>query len=263
MSDILKRIQNTEYNILKELDRICKKYDIEYFLGQGTLLGAAKYKGFIPWDDDIDVLIRYDELERLTEIFRRETDKNYIITNYHIERHNALSWTKIRDKNTLSRPKRYAKLPINWGVCIDLFPIYPISDLRPLRMAEIFIYKAANKLLMSGMTRYDENCDLLTRAAARLPLNFRRFCMDIAFGILKLHGNDSEYVLLPCRGTKVVRRDIIFGEKKYLYFEGEKYAVPTDYHTYLTINFGDYMGDPPENEARGHDDRLGEIEWKL
>ena len=63
MSDLLKQVQHTEYKILKELDRICQRHNIPYFLGQGTLLGAAKYHGFIPWDDDIDVIMPYDAIE--------------------------------------------------------------------------------------------------------------------------------------------------------------------------------------------------------
>ena len=69
MSDTLKKLQKTEYEIFKEVDRVCKENGIFYMLGQGTLLGAAKYKGFIPWDDDIDLLIPAKELDRLHAVF--------------------------------------------------------------------------------------------------------------------------------------------------------------------------------------------------
>ena len=62
MDDFLRKVQLVEYDILKEFDRIAQKHDIKYFIGQGTLLGAVKYKKFIPWDDDIDLLIPYREL---------------------------------------------------------------------------------------------------------------------------------------------------------------------------------------------------------
>jgi len=65
MSELLRKIQLVEYDILKEVDTIAKKHNIKYYIGQGTLLGAVKYKKFIPWDDDIDLLISYKELVKL------------------------------------------------------------------------------------------------------------------------------------------------------------------------------------------------------
>ena len=67
--DLLKAIQKTELGALIELRRVCEKHNIRYFLAQGTLIGAAREKGFIPWDDDIDVIIPQKDLERLLEIF--------------------------------------------------------------------------------------------------------------------------------------------------------------------------------------------------
>ena len=87
MSDMLRKVQLIEYDMLKEVDRIAKKHNIKYILGQGTLLGAVKYKKFIPWDDDIDLLITYKDLKKLLRVFESEADKKYKITNCFIEKH--------------------------------------------------------------------------------------------------------------------------------------------------------------------------------
>ncbi len=259
----LESVQEVEYAVLCELDRICKKYGIPYYLGQGTLLGAAKYKGFIPWDDDVDVLIPYDALKRLHEIFPNEAGSKYLLTNYKVEKYMPLSWSKIRVVDTLSRPKQYKDIPINWGICIDLFPIYPISDLKLLRKAEEFLFRAANKIIMAEWTKYEEGRGVFERLLEKTPLALRHAVMNVAVHLLGMHGNDSEYVLLPCKRIKVIKRDIIFGEPKTLPFETGVFPVPTEYHTYLTVTYGDYMAPLPKSEQRGHDLKMGEIEWRI
>ena len=198
MSGLLRDIQHVEYGMLRELDRVCRLNGIRYFLGQGTLLGAAKYGGFIPWDDDIDVLVPCRDLERLMEVFPREGNKEYMITDSSVERHYPMTWSKIRAVNTLSRPKKYASIPINWGICIDLFPIYPLSDFAPLRKLEIFLFKAANKIMLAEFTRFDGRRGPLTRALEFLPIGFRHFFHRFVTGRMKAHGEGTRYVLLPC-----------------------------------------------------------------
>lgn len=263
MSDILKKVQKREYGILKELDRICKKNNIRYYLGQGTLLGAAKYKGFIPWDDDIDILIPYDELNKLMKVFGQDANENLIITNYKIEKHFPLTWAKIRDITTLSRPKRYKNIPINWGICIDLFPIYPLSNFRVLRELEILNYKIANKMIMAEFTKYEDNHGMIVRLLEKLPICIRHLYLEFAVKLLTLHKNTSQYVLLPCKGIKIVKRNLLFGKEMFLQFEDAMHPVPADFHTYLTLNYGDYMAPLPEKEQKGHELIMGEIEWAL
>ena len=117
MSCSLKDIQNKQYELFCELDRICKKHNIKYYMAQGTLIGAVRHGGHIPWDDDMDIIIPYKELNRLIEVFDKEKQVDCVITNYENEKHNPMTWSKIRANNTLSRPVRYKDIPINWGIC--------------------------------------------------------------------------------------------------------------------------------------------------
>lgn len=260
---MLKKIQTTEYDILKEFDRICKKHNIKYFIGQGTLLGAAKYKGFIPWDDDIDLLVPQKELKKVFDVFDNEADKRYMLTNYKREKYYPLSWAKIRDKNTLSRPYRYKDLQINWGICIDLFSIFSLNNNKFLRKLEYINYKFANKLLLAEFTRFEDGHGLFVRMLEKIPRRLRHFHMDMTLKALSLNKDNSKYVMVNCKGVKIFKRDIFFGEEKFLSFEDGIYPVPYNYHEYLTANFGDYMAPLPKEQQRGHEDRLGDIEWKL
>ena len=263
MNDFLRKVQLTEYDILKEFDRIAKKHNIKYFLGQGTLLGAVKYKKFIPWDDDIDLLIPYRELKKLIKVFPADADEKYLLTNCFIEKHFPLAWSKIRNKNTLSRPVMYKDLPINWGICIDLFPIYSLSNIGFIRKLEYLMYKLANKMLIAEMTKFEDGHGTLVRLLEKIPICLRHFYFKTIIGILNLHGDSTDYVLISCKGVKMVKRSIIFGKEQSLEFEDGVYPAVSEYDEYLTVNYGSWREDLPPEQQRGHDLTLGDIEWKL
>lgn len=259
----LREIQKIEIEALDELDRICKKHGINYYLAQGTLLGAVRQNAFIPWDDDIDVLVHAEEMERLIQKFAEEADKKYFITNHNIEKYNPLSWTKIRCNNTASMPRKYKKIPIHWGICIDIFPFYNVSDNFLLRKAEIFLFKAARKLLLMPMVEYDEKKSVLDKIILKIPLDTRKRLANSFMRALKRNnGKETECVYVTCKGGKVIEKEIICGKKRTQIFEGKEYPVPSDSEAFLSIMFGDdYMTPPPEAERKGHEQRMGEIIW--
>lgn len=263
MNEFLRKIQLVEFDILKELDRIAKKHNIKYYLGQGTLLGAVKYKKFIPWDDDIDLLVPYKELVKLIRVFKKEADAKYKLTNCFIEKHFPVPWSKIRNTNTLSRPIRYKDLPINWGICIDLFPIYSVSNIALVRKLEYLAYKVAAKMIMAEFTKYEKNHGPLVRLMEKIPICIRHLFLKMVIGVLNLHGDNTNYVMVTCRGVKLVERDMLFSGENYVEFEENMFPTVSDYESYLTINYGDWRAELPPKEQRGHDFTLGDIEWKI
>ncbi len=258
----LYEIQKMQNEILKELDRICKKNNIKYFIAQGTLLGAVRHKGFIPWDDDVDVIIPQAELKRLIKVFDGEAGKEYVLKNHRLEKHYPLTWTKMRVNNTISIPKRYKDLPIHWGIGIDLFPMCSLSNNRIIRSAEINFFKAGRKMLLMEMTKFEDDLGLITRLLKYVPIWLRHFFVNLSFGIFALHKLEKcEYVYLLCKGGRVMKKDVIIGEEVFLPFEDSTYPAPSCYHEFLSQMFGDYMTPPPIEGRGGHEKRMGEITW--
>ncbi len=263
MSDFLRNIQLIEYEMLKEIDRIAKKHNIQYFLGCGTLIGAVKYKKFIPWDDDVDLLFFYKDLKKFIKVFKEEADPKYLVTNCFIEKHFPVAWSKVRNKETLSRPVQYKELPINWGICVDLFPLYSVSNNALLRKIEYVLYKIANKMLIAEFTRFEENHGFFVRLLEKIPISVRHLYFKMVQGILSLHGDNTKYILSSSRHNLIFEREEIFGGTIHVAFEDGEFPAPKNYDAYLTKKYGDWKAELPEDQKKGHELSLGDIEWKL
>lgn len=264
MSCTIDKIRAKQLELLCEIDRICEKNNLNYYLSSGTLIGAVRHKGYIPWDDDIDVIIPYRDYVKLRAIFSEENCTDSFFSDYTTERHCPFNWGKIRANNTISRPVMYKDLPIHWGICIDLFIAYNVSDFPLLRSFEILLFKVASKMLMAEMTQYEGKRSILKRFLEKIPIGLRHFAMKCAQWLLSLHHNKpTEYMFLVNRGGNLMKRSYIEGEKKKLVFETKEFYVPCDTHSFLTELYGDYMTPPPEEERGGHELMLGKIEWDI
>ena len=118
------RIWNVEIEILDVFDKVCRDNNLKYSLAYGTLLGAVRHQGFIPWDDDIDVMMPRKDYDRLLEIWNSQVTNEYIIQNYKTDFDYTNNFSKIRKNHTTflqsedEKNKKYHK-----GLFIDVFPI--------------------------------------------------------------------------------------------------------------------------------------------
>ena len=124
MLDQIKELQNIELNILLDVDKVCKKHNITYYLGEGSLLGAVRHKGFIPWDDDLDILMKRDDYEKFLKIAQFEMGENYEIQHPSTVYSYWSPFIKVRLLgNQKFRQKHIAHLTENNGPYIDIFPM--------------------------------------------------------------------------------------------------------------------------------------------
>lgn len=122
-----KKVWNVELEILVEFDRICKKYGLRYFADSGTLLGAVRHKGFIPWDDDIDIMMPRPDYEQFKKVASKEIKPPYFFQNSYTDLVTT-AYSKIRDIRTTAIEYLDMPLQYNQGIFIDIIALDAVAD---------------------------------------------------------------------------------------------------------------------------------------
>ncbi len=245
--------------MLKDIAEVCEKNDIKYSLSDGTLLGAVRHKGFIPWDDDIDIMMEWQEYSKFIEVAPKCFGDKYFLQNYSTDREYWLSWSKVRANNTTSMPKKDIKWNIHWGICIDVFPVIGIDKGSK---EKIYKYHSISQLLL--MDKY-----LQATNSEQAFTNKQRMLYSIPYSLRKWARQRIEkryiktikwekYCCEICRPERLYPASV-FDKYSTIRFEDTDFMVINDYETYLTIQYGDYMTPPPENKRKGHALELGDI----
>ena len=127
--ELLRKLQMTELEMLIEVDRICRKYNIQYFLDGGTLLGAIRHNGFIPWDDDADIIMLRGEYEKFCKACKKELDtERFFLQDYRTDKHYLWGFAKMRRNHTTFLREGQEHVKCHTGVCIDIFYCDNIPD---------------------------------------------------------------------------------------------------------------------------------------
>lgn len=129
----LRELQLFMLDILKELDRICKKHDIQYFLAYGSCLGAIRHNGFIPWDDDVDICMKMDDYFKFMEVCKTELSDRFYFQSHFDDAKTYVFWNRIGVKNSTSINLSMSHIHQPWGICIDIFPLFPYSKKKKFR----------------------------------------------------------------------------------------------------------------------------------
>lgn len=264
----LEQLKLIEVRLLKELDIICKKYDIKYWLDGGTLLGAVRHKGFIPWDDDIDVGMLREDYEIFLKIAPKELPKDIFLQNWDTEKDFFLPMAKLRDKYSSIIETERRNMRNHSGIFIDIFPFdyLPKNNyLRKIQMIIFFILKSlkleakANQLKMKNIKGNRRIkvifLTFLQKIGKIIPKSFYKKCYKVA-NIVFYKISPSEYIgdglVNPTYYKKSIRNiDQIFplGE---VIFENESFPAPRDWSFYLTGLYNNYMELPLEEERKIH-----------
>jgi lipopolysaccharide cholinephosphotransferase len=124
----LREFQLFQMNILNEIDRVCKKNGLTWYAGWGTLLGAARHQGFIPWDDDIDIIMPHKDYLAFRDACARDLDERFYLQVHSVNPANDIVWQRVGVKNSTSLPVDSRDIPAEWGVCVDIFTLFPCPD---------------------------------------------------------------------------------------------------------------------------------------
>ena len=248
----INKLRKIELDMLLEVDRISKLIGCKYFMLGGTLLGAVRHKGFIPWDDDIDIGMCREDYNLFINKAQRYLPDYYFLQNKHTDKEFILGFSKIRDSRTTFIETSTSKMNINHGVFIDIFPI----DYYNQRESKINTFK---RVLI--------NCSLLSRFNIPTPsiknriLNIiGRFIYHNSFRALQTLEKLNTAVPISSKrtnyygawGTKEIVDSNIFSSIKNYIFEGYNIPGPEDYDTYLKHIYGNYMELPPVEKRVSH-----------
>ena len=124
----LQKLKDIEKDMLVIFIQICKKYDMRYFLAGGSCLGAVRHRGFIPWDDDIDVVMPREDYEKFLKVARNELPENIFLQTGKTDNDFPMNFAKLRNSDTTFIETSVKNFKINHGVFIDIFPLDGYSD---------------------------------------------------------------------------------------------------------------------------------------
>lgn len=256
----LREIQLYKLGVLADIADICDKHGIKYILHYGTLLGAIRHGGFIPWDDDVDIAVPWNDYRKLIDVLNKEYSEKYFAQNIWTDRKFPLLWTQIRVNGTTSMPVEYCSYDIHWGMCIDVFVLVAAERDEEKRRKRIKTIAFAKSLMAKEYAELvgQKTTGRRQRLINRIPRGVRRLLVD---AVLKRTAREPEEggLVSPLQNPKKVYAydDILHTEQHA--FESKVFSIPRGYDNVLKVEYKDYMTLPPEEKRGGHEQALGEI----
>lgn len=257
--DYLPKLHSCEILIVKEVKRICDKNGIKYFMIAGTLLGAVRHKGFIPWDDDMDIGMLREDYERFLKIAKEEIGENFFLQTTETDLAYGLNFAKIRLKNTFIE-EAAASTKAQAGISIDIFPF----DAVPNDAKEITKHKKRTYFLRRLLlAKQNYNARGKKRGVKRIVyagLKFislfysrKKLCEKIDFECERYNNpNEKPLKIVNIGGAYGYDKETIMREwvdsTVELPFEDFTLSAPAGYKEYLEYFYGDYMTPPPEDK---------------
>lgn len=256
--EILRKLQLTELELMKEVDRICRKNKIKYSLDGGTLLGAVRHNGFIPWDDDADIMMSRKDYERFYKACKRDLNhEKYFFQEFRTDSEYRWGYAKLRKNGTVFLREGQEHVKCHTGVCIDIF----VFDEVPDRYISRRFHYVACFLIRKGLYSIvgKRNAKKLWAKTLYLLLSIFPRNFWVCWLMKLAHNEYGKGRKLISHLTYPNRKNIRYGLSARYYdayvdkeFEEYKFSVIKEYDKYLTELFDDYMELPPMEKRKAH-----------
>jgi len=263
--DNLRRLQLCELAMLKEAVRICDKYGLTYYLSAGTFLGAVRHKGFIPWDDDVDIRMPRGDYEKFVRVLRKELKEPYKGVFFRYGNATHRYYCRIEDPRIKLKRSQGIKEETS-SAWMDIFPLDgmpkdPVKNkLRQLRLLwrrmwfQISVFDETISLKKKRPLHERIIIWLVLRLNLQKRVSFDRNWVKLDRA-LKSCSAETAYYYVNFMGYYKFRDMIpksVYGEGAMYPFEDAEFKGPADYDAFLTALYGDYMQLPPEEDRNKH-----------
>lgn len=255
-----KKIWKKQMEIALEVKRICDKYSIHYFIIWGTLLGAVRHKGYIPWDDDFDIGFLRKDYEKFCSVAKDEVKHPYFLQNAYTDTGYYMGYSRLRNSNTTGIIIDNIPYSYNNGIFVDLYPLDTIIDCRFLRKIQYKLRDVLNDLCYRYYSDIRKENDKKYMRIVRKLIAYPQLCKltEMVYRIGNLF-NGSEVGLVY---HKILINTYHFS-KKYAYdtvpiaFENCEFNAPLHYKKVLNEIYGDYTQLPPiSKRGRWHEGQI-------
>ena len=260
----MNELQKIEFDMLRMFVSICEKLNLKYYLVCGSALGAVKYGGFIPWDDDIDVALPRDDYEFFVKNASKYLPEHIFLQNYQTDYNYPSLGTKLRNSKTTFIEVGHSNIKMHHGVFIDIFPLdgFPTSnsEIRKLKKAKKkYIRRIAVRLTYDRFSKKNifglrTNLMYICNCIFGLYSNTHKYVTCCEKSISKYSLKESNiwcnHANSPSEKEYANREQ--YGEGIMMKFEGLNVRIPERYDEYLTQKYGDWRKDIPKSDQKGH-----------
>ena len=250
VTENMKKVWAVQLDLLEQLKRVCEKYGLTYYADSGTLMGAIRHQGYIPWDDDIDIVMKRSDFDKLISVGKEAFTEPYFLQSAHSEKF-PRGYARLRNSNTTAMTHYDLGKDVNHGIFIDIFPLDHVPDdpaemkkwvkkiRRAVKTLNYGVYKPMDKMttLRGRLNCLGANLAVSFIGYDRLIQKYERICKKY---------NDQN--------TRIISyTSYSFGKPKHLWpaadfekchevpFEFTTINIPDGYDDRLTIEYKDYM----------------------
>ena len=254
-------IKEVELGVMDYIHNLCERENISYSLAYGTLLGSVRHKGYIPWDDDVDISLKRDEYDKLYQAVLRDNDPIYKVASWENDARYPYPFYRVYDARTVYE-NNYIENDIDLGICVDVFPFDYYADVNK-EMAKLDTYRRLSVYTLYGI--HSKNAGLKNIIRYLLVLVFRLTRVKTwnkKMNLLSMQANDNDSIdyLMENKRTSTKFEKTLLDKVMDSPFEDRTYKIPEASHQILSAIYGDdFMEIPPVEKRVKHDDFVAYI----
>ncbi len=269
----LKQLQAVQLEMYKDVAKFCKEHDIEFYGSWGTALGAIRHQGYIPWDDDIDISMKYDQYVKFKELFLKNKEDKYFLQDSETDIYSWQAYMKVRLNDTTSMEPQHSYLKCHYGICMDIFVLSAIPNSKYKRKVQnLQVSLLRNVANIPYILYYRPNGNTKKdKVLGLIPTSLKMFLAKYLVGNKQLYKFQTyltkqvnKYDFKDCDYCAEIMEahfdkyypSTMFDNIIEVPFEDTTIPVVADYDTYLKTNYNNYLTLPPEEDRIGHGEAI-------